>query len=67
MQEALDHLRNQFIDVREEDEARLSPLGHKHINVLDHYSFTLMEQVMNGQLRPLNQNPEDSDTESDSL
>lgn len=54
MQAALDHLRQQSIDVRDEDEARLSPLIHGHINVLGHYSFTLAEQVVKGQLRPLN-------------
>jgi TnpA family transposase len=54
MQAALDHLRQQSVDVRDEDEARLSPLIHEHINVLGHYSFTLAEQVVNGQLRSLN-------------
>lgn len=54
MQAALDHLRQQSVDVRNEDEARLSPLIHGHINVLGHYSFILAEQVVNGQLRPLN-------------
>jgi len=38
-----------------EDEKRLSPLLHGHVNVLGHYSFTLAEQIMMGQLRPLNQ------------
>jgi TnpA family transposase len=55
MQAALDHLRRQGEDVKEENEARLSPLSHKHVNVLGHYSFTLAEQVLNGQLRPLKQ------------
>ena len=55
MQAALDHLREQGEDVKEEDEARLSPLSHKHVNMLGHYSFTLAEQVLNGQLRPLKQ------------
>ena len=55
MQAALDHIRQQPLEIREEDEARLSPLVYGHINVLGHYSFTLAEQVMNGQLRPLNQ------------
>jgi TnpA family transposase len=54
MQAALDHLQNQPGKIREEDEARLSPLVHGHLNVLGHYSFTLNEQVRNGQLRPLN-------------
>ncbi|WP_175486023.1 Tn3 family transposase [Xenorhabdus japonica] len=51
----LDHLKQQSEDVKEEDEARLSPLSHKHVNMLGHYSFTLTEQVLNGQLRPLKQ------------
>lgn len=55
MQAALGHLREQGEDVKEEDKVRLSPLGHKHVNMLGHYSFTLAEQVLNGQLRPLKQ------------
>ncbi len=54
MQAALEHLQNQPGKIRVEDEARLSPLVHGHLNVLGHYSFTLNEQVKNGQLRPLN-------------
>lgn len=53
MQSALDHLQVSS-ETREEDIARLSPLGHKHLNVLGHYSFTLSEQVEKGDLRPLN-------------
>ena len=34
MQAALDHLRAQGEVIKEEDEARLSPLGRKHINFL---------------------------------
>lgn len=55
MQAALDHLRQQGESVKAEDEARLSPLGYKHVNMFGHYSFTLAEQVVNGQLRPLKQ------------
>jgi TnpA family transposase len=55
MQAALDHLRQQPQEIRKEDEKRLSPLVHGHVNVLGHYSFTLAEQIMMGQLRPLNQ------------
>lgn len=62
MQAALDHLREQSMAIREEDEARLSPLVHGHLNVLGHYSFTLAEQVMRGQLRPLNQPSESIDS-----
>ncbi len=59
MQSALDHLQGS-IEIKEGDEARLSPLGYKHLNVLGHYSFTLAEQVKQGHLRPLNQ-PSDED------
>lgn len=55
MQAALDHLEQQGEQINAEDKARLSPLGHKHVNMLGHYSFTLAEQVINGQLRPLKQ------------
>jgi len=54
MQSAIDHLQGS-IEIKKEDEARLSPLGYGHINVLGHYSFVLTEQVAKGQLRPLNQ------------
>ncbi len=54
MQKALDHKRQQSMEIREEDEARLSPLVRSHINVLGHYSFVLDEHIMKGQLRPLN-------------
>jgi len=54
MQAALDQLQLS-VEIKEEDEARLSPLMYRHINVLGHYSFTLSEQVMKGILRPLNQ------------
>ncbi len=52
MQAALDYLQLQ--EIREEDEVRLSLLLHGHINVLEHCSFTLAEQIMKINLRPLN-------------
>ncbi len=55
MQAALDHLRNEGEPINEEDEARLSPLRHAHINMLGHYTFALAEQVTKGHLRPLKQ------------
>ena len=58
MQASVDYLRQGKVNIKEEDEARLSPLGHKHVNMLGHYSFTLAEQVMRGQLRPLKQSLE---------
>lgn len=49
----LDRLRLEGYPVRSEDEARLSPFGHEHINVLGRYSFSVPESVARGELRPL--------------
>ena len=53
MQAALDLHRADGHSVRPEDEARLSPLGHEHINLLGRYSVAVPESVARGQLRPL--------------
>ena len=53
MDAALDQLRAGGHDVRDEDIARLSPLGFDHINMLGRYTFTLPETVARGELRPL--------------
>jgi TnpA family transposase len=53
MDAALRQLRSEGFEVRDEDVARLSPLGHEHINVLGRYTFTLPEPIANGELRPL--------------
>jgi hypothetical protein len=53
MDAALDQLRGEGFDVRDEDVARLSPLTHEHINMLGRYAFTLPEPVARGELRPL--------------
>ena len=58
MQAALDLHRADGHSVRPEDEARLSPLGHEHINLLERYSFAVPESVARGELRPL-RNPAD--------
>jgi len=39
--------------INEEDEARLSPLVHGHVNMLGHYAFTLSDAIKNGELLPL--------------
>jgi len=54
MQAALDYLRAQGEIIKEEDEARLSPLRKKHINFLGHFSFSLPQVVEEGSLRSLN-------------
>lgn len=54
MQAALNYLCVQGAIIHEEDEARLSPLGWKHINFLGRFLFMLPKVVSEGQLRPLN-------------
>ena len=51
MDAALAELRTEGFDVRDEDVARLSPLGHGHLNVLGRCAFTLPEFVARGELR----------------
>jgi len=53
MDAALSELRDEGFGVREDDVARLSPLGHEHINMLGRYAFTLPDPVARGELRPL--------------
>lgn len=54
MDAALNRLRQQGMEVKDEDVARLSPLLYGHINMLGHYSFALAEFIRAGVLRPLN-------------
>jgi hypothetical protein len=58
MEAALQQLRDEGVEVRDEDSARLSPLVHRHINFQGRYSFALTESVARGELRPL-RNPYD--------
>jgi hypothetical protein len=53
MDAALNHLRVTGTEVRKEDLARLSPLSHKHFNMLGRYHFAVPEDVLRGELRPL--------------
>ncbi|MFI5809075.1 Tn3 family transposase [Streptomyces sp. NPDC051561] len=48
---AVDQLRAEGHEIRDEDVARLSPLKHKNLNVLGRYSFTASQPVDG--LRPL--------------
>ena len=64
MDAALAELRAEGFDVRDEDVARLSPLGHGHLNVLGRYAFTLPEFVARGELRPLRRPVELSDNDA---
>lgn len=53
MDAALERLRAEGHDVRDEDMARLWPLGSAHINMLGRYAFTLPDVVARGELCPL--------------
>ena len=55
---ALEQLRTEGSDVRDEDVERLSPLAHWYINVQGRYYFGVPEEVQRGELRPL-RHPED--------
>jgi hypothetical protein len=61
MDAALTHLRRTGVEVKPEDVARLSPLGHEHINVLGRYSFALAEGIAQGELRPLRHSDDGDD------
>ena len=54
MDAVLTQLRSEGYLVKPEDEARLSPFGYEHINMLGRYSFSVPEAVARGELRPLN-------------
>jgi hypothetical protein len=53
MARALAHLEVAGVPTPAEDIARLSPLGHGHINFLGRYQFDLAEDVARGEMRPL--------------
>jgi hypothetical protein len=53
LEAALNQLRADGFEVRDEDVARLSPLLHEHINMLGRYSFSVPDAVAKGELRPL--------------
>ena len=55
---ALEQLRTEGFDVRDEDVERLSPLAHWYINLQGRYYFGVPEEVQRGELRPL-RHPED--------
>jgi len=50
--------------INQEDIARLSPLGHSHVNMLGRYQFSLPLAVMQGEMRPL-RDPNDPNEQED--
>jgi TnpA family transposase len=53
LDKAITQLRAEGYPVRDEDVARISPLGHAHLNVLGRYTFELDQTIQPGALRPL--------------
>ena len=53
MNAALERLQTEGFELRPEDLARLSTLGHGHVNMLGRYAFTLPDTVARCELRPL--------------
>ncbi|MCC2458355.1 MULTISPECIES: Tn3 family transposase [Bacillus] len=53
MESALQVLRNRDHTLDDNDIARISPLGHEHINIVGRYSFILPEEIKDGRLRSL--------------
>jgi TnpA family transposase len=61
MDVALAHLRGMDTEVKPDDVARLSPLGHKHINVLRRYSCALADRIAQGEMRALHHRDDSDD------
>ncbi len=53
MDAAINQLRSEGWNIKDEDKARLSPLPHSHINMLGRYQFNLPEELKDGAMRPL--------------
>lgn len=53
MDRAVEEMRQRGMTVLPEDVARLSPIGHEHVNVYGKYSFTLAEPIQRGAFHPL--------------
>jgi hypothetical protein len=60
---ALADMRQRGMTVLSEDVARLSPIGHEHVNVYGKYSYTLAEPIQQGDFHPLREVDEDEDVE----
>jgi len=63
MDRALENMRQRGMTILSEDVARLSPIGHEHVNVYGKYSFTLAEPIQQGDFHPLREVDESEDAE----
>ncbi len=63
MNRALGDMRQRGMTILPEDVARLSPIGHEHVNVYGKYSFTLAEPIQQGDFHPLRELDETEEVE----
>lgn len=65
MDRALEEMRQRGMTILPEDVARLSPIGHEHVNVYGKYSFQLSESIQQGAFHPLRELDETESLEED--
>jgi TnpA family transposase len=65
MDRALGDMRKPGMAILQEDVARLSPIGHEHVNVYGKYSFQLSESIQQGAFHPLRELEETESLEGD--
>ena len=65
MDRALEEMRQRGMTILPEDVARLSPIGHEHVNVYGKYSFQLSESIQQGAFHPLRELEETESLEGD--
>lgn len=65
MDRALEEMRQRGMAILPEDVARLSPIGHEHVNVYGKYSFQLSESIQQGAFHPLRELDETESLEED--
>ena len=66
LDESVRRLREEGVEVRDEDLARVSPLFRAHVNVLGRYSFDLDASLAGGGMRPLRDPSEIEEDETSS-
>ena len=65
MDRALEDMRQRGMTIEPSDVARLSPIGHEHVNVYRKYSFLLSESIQQEAFHPLRELDETESLEGD--